>query len=217
MVVLRGNPLFCRRVVELPNRCARVAMDRLLFASLLFLSSWAQAAARIVLLPGASPQTAVAFTAFAPPSQARVVDDSTGAPMPGVRVEYRYNIVGLEPDPPSACVLDDVGLCYASSDGNGFIPLPRFKPIHVGDWGVSMFLEPGRAAATATFSVTAAAPFPQIEVASGAGQRILTGAKGAPFAVRVTRQGQPVAGASVHFVNTSILTVTFVPDVRVVV
>jgi hypothetical protein len=166
--------------------------------TLLLLSAMAAVGvhARLIALPGTTPQSTPAYTTF--PNDLRVqAQDALGRPVPGAVITFTYPstvISGTEST--QGCVFELGYYCQRAADQDGLLVLAAPRALSVGTTGV--FFEYGGDTLRVELTVTPAVTAPTVHVL-GADQAIALGRESQPIGLQVLRAGVPVAGLRVTF------------------
>ena len=170
---------------------------RWLLAALLSLCAAAHAA--LTPLPGTTPQSAPLGQPFANPIKARLTD-AAGNPVSGSQVYYTnplssFNFsFGRHNCPP-----DSFNWCSVVTDAEGVATVPAFGPFTAGAHTFRLSTLRGESPGDALFELTGVptAPAAKLEFLQGGRQISLRGTFS--VAVRLTREGVPVAGQTISF------------------
>lgn len=162
----------------------------------LLLVASSAAHAGLTLLPGSSPQTVRSGEALLPIT-VRLTDDQ-GSPVKGASITYTVDPGGpFFPGPPP-CVPNFGLSCAPTTDASGALTLPSLVANYPGHYLISITAK-GYPPVAADITVTPLQASPVLSIIAGDSQTISIGMSGAPIAVRIMRDGQPVVGEQVRF------------------
>ena len=170
-------------------------MRRFFLLVILFLAG-AAAHAKLIALPGTTPQSTPAYSTF--PNDLRVqAQDSQGRAVPGASITFSYPGAMISaPESTQGCFYELAYYCQRAADENGILVLAAPRALSVGTTAVSF--SHGDDTVQAWLTITPAVTAPTVEVFGG-DQVIALGQESKPIGVRVTRDGLPVAGVSFSF------------------